>query len=193
MALLATHSRVELREITFKDKPKEMLLASPKATVPVMVLPDGSVIDESLDIMLWALTKNDPDGWMQGNLAEMLALIDTCEEDFKGHLDRYKYANRYVDADPTYHRDKACEFLSKLEEQLKQNIFLYGESARLADMAIAPFVRQFANTDRAWFDDCPYPHVREWALRFMDSNILLLVMKKYPVWQKGDDKIIFGR
>lgn len=193
MALLVSGSRVELREIALRDKPPEMLRASPKGTVPVLILPDGTVIDESLDIMLWALSKNDPDGWMKGDLAEMLVLIARCEDEFKNHLDRYKYANRYDGADPLFHRKAACKFLDVLESYLQKNSFLYGDSIKLADMAIVTFVRQFANTDRNWFDACDFPRVREWTERFMDSALFLSVMDKYPLWQAEDESIIFGK
>ncbi len=192
MALLVSGARVELREIILRDKPVEMLEASPKGTVPVLLLPDGSVLEESLDIMLWSLGKNDPDGWMQGNLPEMLYLIQCCEDDFKPHLDRYKYANRYQGESPLEHRNKACEFLSLLEDKLQKHVFLFGEQVRLADMAIVTFVRQFANVDRAWFDTCEYPYVREWVVRFMECEIFLSVMQKYPIWHRGDEQTIFG-
>ncbi len=192
MAILVSGVHVELREIVLSDKPVEMLQASPKGTVPVLILSDGTVIDESLDIMLWALGANDPDGWMQGNLVEMLVMIERCEDEFKGHLDQYKYVGRYDGIDPIHHRDAACQFLSVLEGYLEKNTYLFGASACLGDMAIVTFVRQFANTDRSWFESCEYPYVRQWVLRFMDSPILLSVMHKYPLWHAKDEPIIFG-
>lgn len=192
LALFISDSPVELREILLKDKPPEMVQASPKATVPVLMLQDGTVIDESLDIMLWALEGNDPQGWMQGNLTDMLALIKRCEDEFKNHLDRYKYASRYDDVDPLYHRKAACEFLKVLETRLEKKAFLFGENVSLADMATVTFVRQFANVERSWFDACDYPHVRQWLLGFTESSIFTAIMHKYPTWHSGADKIIFG-
>lgn len=192
LALFISGTPVELREILLKDKPAKMLQASPKGTVPVLILPDGTVIDESLDIMLWALEGHDPEGWMQGNQAEMLALIKRCEDEFKSHLDRYKYANRYDGVDPLYHRKAACEFLKVLETRLEKSAFLFGETTTLADMATVTFIRQFANVDRIWFDACDYPHVQRWLLRFLESSIFTAIMPKYPIWHEGAQQITFG-
>ena len=183
---------VELREIVLRDKPDEMLQASPKGTVPVLILQDGKVIDESLDIMLWALERNDPEGWLRGDLNEMITLVESCEDEFKNHLDRYKYANRYDGVDPLYHRKAACEFLKVLEGRLEKNTFLFGDNPALADMATVTFVRQFANVDRGWFDTCDYPFVRQWVLRFMDSPVFKSIMNKYAIWHKGAGQITFG-
>ena len=193
LALIVSGTRVELREIILRDKPAEMLQASPKGTVPVLILPDSTVIDESLDIMLWALEGNDPEQWLQDDLSEMLALIERCEDEFKNHLDRYKYANRYDDVDPLYHRKAACEFLDILEHRLEKGAFLFGDKAKLADMAIVTFVRQFANVDRSWFDSCEYPHVRQWLLDFTSSPIFDSIMHKYPLCNEGAEQVIFGK
>ncbi len=192
LALLVSGTRVALREIVLRDKPAEMLKASPKGTVPVLILDDATVIDESLDIMVWALEKNDPEGWLKGDLAEMLALIERCEDEFKGHLDRYKYANRYDDVDPLHHRKAACAFLKLLEGRLEKNAFLFGENATLGDMATVTFVRQFANVDRDWFESCDYPHVRRWLSDFIASSIFKSIMLKYPLWHQGAQEIVFG-
>lgn len=192
LALLVSSTRVELREIVLREKPAEMLQASPKGTVPVLILDDGTVIDESLDIMIWALERNDPKRWLQGDLAEMLALIERCEDEFKNHLDRYKYANRYDGVDPLFHRKAACDFLAVLEARLEKGAFLFGEDATLGDMATVTFVRQFANVDRSWFDDCDYPHVRRWLLGFTASSIFDSIMSKYSIWHANEERIIFG-
>lgn len=193
LALLVSDTPVELREIVLRDKPDEMVQASPKATVPVLILPDSTVIDESLDIMIWALERNDPERWLQGDLPDMLALIERCEDEFKNHLDRYKYANRYDGVDPLYHRKAACDFLAVLEARLEKGAFLFGDKTTLADMAIVTFVRQFANVDRSWFDACDYPHVRQWLLGFTASSVFDSIMHKYPIWHKGAGQVIFGK
>ena len=144
-----------LREVVLRDKPQEMLDISPKGTVPVLQRNDGAVLDESLDIMRWALEEHDPEGWLApalGTLSEVDELIAMNDGDFKHHLDRYKYANRYDGADPEVHRRGAEIFLSQLETRLQSQDALFGARWCLADAAIGPFVRQFANADRAWFD-----------------------------------------
>ena len=188
-ARLALHiSRLpyELREVTLKNKPAEMMSASPKGTVPVLVLPNGQVIDESLDIMRWALAQNDPDGWLcQGLLDDMLALIAGNDGEFKQALDRYKYPNRYplesngdTKTFAVKQRDKAAHWLQMLEPSLKKG-WLHGTQASLADMATLPFVRQFAHTDAAWFAMQVCPLVRAWLTRFEDSALFERVMAKY--------------
>lgn len=194
MALWVAGVEVELREVVLRDKPNEMIKASSKATVPVLVLECGKVIDESHDIMLWALQQNDPENWLspeEGSLSEMLALIEACEQDFKPHLDRYKYANRYDDVDPLEHRGKAERFLSRLEARLEGRDFLFGSRRALADMALAPFIRQFANTDRSWFDRAPYPNVQRWLAAFLEADAFTGVMSKYKKWEEGAERVLF--
>ncbi|WP_286829027.1 MULTISPECIES: glutathione S-transferase [Kordiimonas] len=185
---------VKLREVVLRDKPAHMLEISPKGTVPVLMLADGTVIDESLDVMRWALEQHDPDGWLTpeaGTLADMLALIAGCDGDFKHHLDRYKYATRYEDVDPLEHRQAAEVFLAKLEARLQDTGWLFGGRACLADYAVLPFMRQFASVDRVWFDSAPYPALRAWLKAFMDGDFFKSVMKKYPQWQPGDAEADF--
>jgi len=163
-----------------------MLDISPKGTVPVLVDLDGSVLEESLDIMLWALGKNDPEAWLkpeQGSMATMQALIAECDGFFKYHLDRYKYAQRYENTDARQHRAAGSRFLEKLNQQLNQTPYLFGERVSLADRAIAPFVRQFANADRAWFDQQPWSDLQDWLTNFLNSGIFHQIMEKYPQWQ----------
>ncbi len=151
MALLASGTDVELREVVLRDKPQSMIDASPKATVPVLILPDGSVIDESLEIMVWALAENDPLEWLtpeSGTLDDMLALISQNDGPFKHHLDRYKYFNRYEDASPAEHRLEPEQILNRRAGRLAVGTYLFGTRPALADFAIAPFIRQFANTDK---------------------------------------------
>ncbi len=189
MALYISGTQCEHREVVLRDKPAHMLELSPKATVPVLQVTPDQVIDESLDVMLWAFAQNDPDHWMQpdsGSSDDMMALIARADGDFKNSLDRYKYPNRYEGADPVLHRNAGEAFLSVLNQQIERSSFLFGNRPCLADMAIAPFVRQFANTDRSWFDQIPYPALRNWLAAFLESSVFLGVMDKYPQWQPGD-------
>ncbi|OUS17737.1 glutathione S-transferase [Rhodospirillales bacterium 47_12_T64] len=189
LGLQSSQQQCELREIVLRDKPRTMLEASPKGTVPVMVFPDGQVLEESLDIMLWSLRQNDPEGWLTpevGDLNEMLALIKRCESEFKYHLDRYKYAPRYENADPLEHRKAAEIFLQDLDTRLSTSEYLFGDRISLSDMAIAPFVRQFANVDRNWFDSTGFQYLKPWLYRFLDSVSFKEILKKYPVWQEED-------
>ena len=195
MALYISGQSCELREVVLRNKPFEMIELSPKATVPVLQLETGDVLDQSLDIMLWALAENDPEGWLvpeHGTLNEMLALIAENDGPFKDHLDRYKYAPRYENADPESHRAEAEKFLQVLNERLENCKYLFGNSPALADYAIAPFIRQFANTDRTWFDAAPYPHLQNWLETFLNAELFNRVMDKYPAWQTGDTPVFFG-
>ncbi len=195
LALLATGTQVELREVLLRDKAPEFLAASPSATVPTLVRHDGSVLDESLDIMLWALERNDPQGWLNpdnGSLPEMLQLIEEMDGPFKTHLDRYKYATRYENCDPVAERTGASEILHQLDARLQENGWLFGTRASLADMAVLPFIRQFANADRAWFDDRDWPALKRWLTDFEGSDGFAAIMHKYPRWQAGDAVTLFG-
>jgi|TARA_R110002072_G_scaffold136308_4_gene278722 glutathione S-transferase len=194
MALAVAAQTCELREIVLRDKPVEMLAISPKGTVPVMQQPDGQVLEESLDVMLWALARQDPESWLcpeEESLPAMLALIDACERDFKAHLDRYKYASRYADADPAAERAAAAVFLHQLEARLVGKDYLFGRRRSLADVALAPFVRQFANTDRAWFETQPWPGLAAWLDAFVSSALFTSVMVKLRPWRAGDCPALF--
>lgn len=194
MALAVSNLTLELREVLLRDKPAALLAASPKATVPVLVLGDGEVIDESLDIMRWALAQSDPHAWrqpQQGSQTDMDALVAANDQDFKHHLDRTKYANRYEGADAMEHRTEAERFLSQLEARLQVHPFLFGEGPCFADVAIAPFVRQFANIDEAWFARTPYRRVQVWLEHFVKSPLFQSVMLKSPPWKEGDPLTVF--
>lgn len=194
LALAACGPQVELREVLLRDKAPEFLAASPSATVPCMALPDGTVIDESLDIMLWATARNDPDRLHTpegGGLDDMLALIDRCEVDFKGHLDRYKYTSRYPDQDGTAAREQASAYLRRLDGRLAGQAFLFGARRSLADIGIAPFVRQFAHVDLDWFSAQDWPGLIRWLAAFKASDAFRSVMTKYPRWQAGDPVTLF--
>lgn len=187
LALASSGTVCELREIVLRDKPASLLSASPKGTVPVLVLPGGQVIDQSLDIMLWALRQSDPDGWLaptEDSLDDMLNLIGACDTGFKSDLDRYKYPNRF-DVDPVLHRGQGLAWLNTLTPRLALNPFLSGPRPALADLAIAPFVRQFAQTDVPWFEQHTHPALRHWLARCLGLPHFVQVMYKYPVWVEG--------
>jgi glutathione S-transferase len=185
LALAVSGLPYELREVSLKNKPAEMLAVSPKGTVPVLVLPCGAVIDESLDIMRWALTNNDPQHWLTaGPMDDMLALMAGNDGEFKHALDRYKYPNRYplesgsdVQAFAIAHRTQAASWLQTLESRLTE-AWLFGHEPSLADMAILPFIRQFAHTHAAWFAAQRWPQLQAWLARFETSAIFSEVMMK---------------
>jgi glutathione S-transferase len=179
LALLVSGTACEIREVRLRDKPVEMIAASPKATVPVLVLAGGQVIDESIDIMRWALRRNDPEHWLEG---DDTALIEGNDGPFKYHLDRYKYPDRHG-TDPAEHRALGLAMLEDLEARLASRPYLCGERRTLADAAILPFVRQFAATDRAWFDARPLPATRRWLEDQLASALFAEVMIPRPVWQ----------
>ncbi|WP_419906152.1 glutathione S-transferase [Hoeflea sp.] len=195
LALRESGTAVELREVVLRDKAPAFLDASPSATVPTLVETDGSVIDESLDIMLWTLRRNDPEGWLSpesGTLNDMLALIAHIDGPFKQSLDRYKYDTRYPDHDRHEERAKAAAELIALQERLGQTGWLFGSRPSLADMAILPFVRQFANADRSWFDGEDWPALKAWLEAFERSDRFAAIMDKYPKWMAGDPVTVFG-
>ncbi|MDY7559414.1 glutathione S-transferase [Pseudomonas sp. 10B1] len=181
MALLYSGRAVEIVEVSLKDKPASLLACSPKGTVPVLVSGSG-VIDESLAIMRWALAYSDPDDWLlaQDDLAQqhMGELIEENDHVFKKHLDRYKYANRYPEHSQEHYRDIGAVFLQSLETRLLQHTFLAADHITLADVALAPFVRQFCFVDPEWFWRGSYPHLGCWLRAFLDSNLFIAVMKK---------------
>jgi len=194
LAIAVSGQRCELREIVLRDKAPEFLEASPKGTVPVLVLQGGTVLEESLDLMDWALSMNDPEGWLRpeaSSVEAMRVLVERCEQEFKPRLDRYKYPNRYEGISPVEERGLAIGFLLELEGILATNACLFGEQVTFGDMAIAPFVRQFANVDRAWFDSQNWPHLLSWLETFLQSERFASIMRKYPKWQAGDEVTLF--
>jgi glutathione S-transferase len=192
MALAVSGQTVELREIELRNRPDEIYAASAKGTVPVLVLPEGEVIDESLDVMRWALAQNDPEAWLPSDAstqAETESLVARNDREFKHHLDRYKYATRYEDVDEVEHRDAASLVLRELDARLQQNAFLLGDQFQFVDAALAPFVRQFAIADRAWFDGQDWTELRAWLDAFIASERFQSIMQKYPVWQPEADPL----
>ncbi|MGR3571323.1 glutathione S-transferase [Brevirhabdus sp.] len=184
LALRAAGVRCELREVVLRDKPEALIAASPKGTVPVLVTPDARVIDESLDIMQWALRRNDPEGWLEmpAQGRDLIARFDT---EFKAALDRYKYASRHADADPLAERARAAALLRDLDGLIGGAPWIFGAAPRLADMAIVAFVRQFAFVDKAWFDAQEFGAVQGWLERFLRSGRFAAIMERYPQWQPG--------
>jgi len=187
LAIASSQISVELREIVLRDKAHEFLKASPKGTVPVLVTPDQT-IEESIDVMHWALAQNDPEGWLD---SPDLKLITQADGPFKTALDRTKYHVRYEDADPELERQKANVFLSKLNDRLANQPYLGGSKPNLTDMAIAPFIRQFANIDRDKFNAEPHPNLIIWLDQFLASDRFTSIMSKYKRWQPDDQIIIF--
>jgi glutathione S-transferase len=192
LALATSGIAYKLREVVLKDKPAELLAVSPKGTVPVLVLQDGQVIDESLQIMWWALEQNDPANWLapaRGTASALQHLLTVNDGPFKHALDRYKYPHRYplesigkLQGFADTHRALGAHILWALESRLTDG-YLFGSSCSLADMAILPFVRQFAHTDAVWFAAQPWLHLRAWLVRFEDSDLYQGVMEKHSPWQ----------
>lgn len=188
LAVTVAGVRCELREVKLSAKPAAMLEASPKGTVPVLVLADGRVIDESLDIMRWALAAHDPEGWLQ---REDAALIASNDGPFKRDLDRYKYPGRH-DADPIAHRTSGMAFLDELEERLAVVPQLCGPARGFTDAAIMPFVRQFAAVDPDWFAVQPLPHVQSWLAGHLASGLFAAIMLRTKPWALGDTPLFLN-
>ncbi len=199
-AIIASGIRVELREVELRDKPGAMLAASPKGSVPVLVLregkvPGGQVIDESWDIMLWVLRQHDPHGWVGMDECHVQAALPWVIENdttFKHNLDRYKYPERYPEQPQSEYRAAGEQFLQQLEQRLVVTPCVLGATFTLADAALLPFARQFAAVDDEWFATAPYPALRAWLERYTSSELFTSVMKRFPVWKPGDDPVIFG-
>ncbi|MBK5543199.1 glutathione S-transferase [Pseudomonas sp. TH04] len=177
LALRYSGVPVQIVEVSLKAKPAEMLALSPKGTVPVLCV-GGRVIEESLEIMQWALAQHDPDGWLRQGDPRVLALIAENDQVFKHHLNRYKYAERYPEQPMEHYRAEGEVFLQTLEGLLAENDYLLAEQLSLADVALAPFVRQFAHVDREWFAGTPYRQLQAWLQRFLESPLFIAVMAK---------------
>ncbi len=188
LAIASAGVQVELREVLLRDKPAALIAASAKATVPVLVA-GNRVIDESIDIMRWALGLNDPEGWLTRLDPALIAQI---EGPFKTALDRYKYAPRYDGVDPQEHRAIAAGILAPFDDILRGQPCLGGARFGFTDAATVTFVRQFANVDRRWFDAQPWPGLIGWLDRFLSSPRFLAIMDKPPIWKPGTPPLIFG-
>lgn len=187
LAIAASATRCELREVRLSAKPAAMLAASPKGTVPVLVLADGEVIDQSIDIMRRVLARHDPEGWLD---RDDPALIAANDGPFKHHLDRYKYPERHA-ADPLAHRAEALALLRDLDDRLGRSRYVCGDARGLADAALAPFVRQFAAVDQAWFDALPLPHLQAWLANYLASDLFAAIMIRTPFWAPGESAVFW--
>ena len=194
LAIAVSGQTCALREVVLRNKPPEMIQASPKGTVPVMLLPNGHVLEESLEIMRWALKQRYPEGWLtplNEDSDDINALISENDGSFKENLDRYKYPTRYNISDPLHYRSQGVLFLEKLNTRLIKIPYLFGYNFTFADAAILPFVRQFANNDRKWFDALSLSGVQNWLQSILESERFLSMMLKYPVWKSGMDEPTF--
>ena len=197
IAIFKARQQVELRDVILSNKPAEMIAVSPKGTVPVLVVDQSSVIDESLDIMLWALGKSDPDDLLQSRdssaLPNMLKLITVFDNEFKVCLEKYKCAKRYHENTVAECR-QACEvYLQALEQGLNEHDFIFSEKESLVDLALLSFIRQFARVERQWYLQSPYPKLRQWLNSYLQSPMFTKVMSKYPLWQENQEAVFFGK
>jgi len=193
LAIKVAGVAVALREVLLRDKPAALIAVSPKATVPVLQLPDGTLLEQSLDIMRWALAAHDPHGWLRADEHDRVqALITLNDGPFKQALDRYKYAPRHPERPALAWRDEAvATMLAPLDVRLADQRFLLRDTPSLADMAILPFVRQFAAVDTAWFDAAPLANLRSWTARLTASPLFDAVMTRFPAWRPGDADVLF--
>lgn len=189
LALYVSGVSVELREITLRNKPTPMLDISPKGTIPVLLLPDGNVIDESLDIMHWALGRQDPDEWLDGEDNDLITRNDTI---FKNALDRYKYPNRYPDEDCTNTFDNGADILKDLNARIEKNGAITGKYNTITDYAIFPFIRQFKHVDKERFGALKLTAFDAWLTHHLESPIFNAIMEKYKPWEAEDTPILFG-
>lgn len=194
--LLFAELKVELREVALKNKPAQMLAISPKGTVPVLeVAEDGSserlVIEESREIVEWALRQKDPQGLLNIDLVSANTLIDQNDNEFKHWLDRYKYADRHPELTQSEYRQQGEVFLQVLEQCLAKNKYLLGGNTSIADIGIMPFVRQFAHVDQEVFYSLPYPNLQQWLRAWLEHPVFQQVMIKVQPWQEGDEIMAF--
>ena len=184
LALLNSNSIVELREVVLRDRPLSLLEYSPKGTVPVLVLANGEILEESMDIMLWCIGED----MLIGDWQELVELNDI---EFKGNLDRYKYPDRFDDVTSMeFHRNKCLEILNSFNLRLDGG-FLMGNGLSIADLVLVPFIRQFANTDRGWFEQQDIPNVKRWMDGILQSELFISSMIKYDQWHEGDELTYF--
>lgn len=201
MAIFKSSEKILLRDLVLSNKPPEMLEASPKGTVPVLVLANGKVIEESLAVMLWALQMSDPKNLLHSEevttqketpLSAMLKLINEFDEQFKSRLEEYKCAKRYQESNIEECRLACQRHLDKLEQRLLTHEFLMSDKESLADIALLPFIRQFARVERQWYLQSPYPKVRQWLNRYLQSAMFSKVMAKHPLWLDSHQEVLLS-
>ncbi len=186
-AITLTNRTVELREVVLKNKPQALKAASAKATVPVLVTETGEVIDESLDIMRWALLSSTESTkrWLPTQQQEAIAaLVKHNDSLFKEQLDRYKYADRHPEHSAEYYRQQALVFIQQLDDLLGKNTFLFSDTMLWADIAIFPFIRQFSMVDNPWFTQTPFTNVQRWLNNFLNLPEFIQLMQKVPAWDE---------
>jgi len=196
MGLLLAKQTVKLRPIVLKDKPVDMITASPKGTVPVLVLDQNNVIDESLDIMIWALHQSDPNNLLYSHnpdiFPSMMNLINEHDNQFTNLLSQYKQAKRYHKDSESKDRQHCELFIISLEQRLNKHQFIMGDQTSLIDFAILPFIRQFAKVDRKWYLQAPYPKLQQWLNHHLQSRLFSKAMTKHPLWLETNKDILFG-
>jgi glutathione S-transferase len=196
LAIYASGQQVHLRDLVLSDKPTEMLAVSPKGTVPVLVTLDNAVIDESLSIMQWAFSQTDPNDYLHKSapnaLAEMLVMIERFDTEFKGHLEQYRCSKRYHETSLIQDRQKCEPYLVDLEMRLCQHQYLMSDKPSLADLALMPFVRQFARVERQWYLQSPYPKLRQWLNGYLQSKMFTKVMTQQRMWLDLKEDLVFG-
>jgi glutathione S-transferase len=184
MALVSAGITTELRELLLKDKPAHMLEISPKGTVPVLLTAEGILLDESLDVMLWALRQSDPHSWLLDEPASM-EWISINDDQFKPLLDAYKYADRHPPLTLEEHRENTLHHLDTLNQQLQDTPWLLGDCMRLADAALMPFIRQYAMVDKNWFDQQPWPGVQRWLSVLLEHPCFTRSMPQFKLYNSG--------
>ena len=196
LALLLAQQSVQIRAITMKDKPDEMLQASSKGTVPVLIIDEKFIIDESLDVMLWALNRNDPENLLYAHdekaLTEMLKIIKENDNEFKTKLEKYKRAKRFHGDDLEDSRLECEVFVQDLEQRLSQHEFLMGETPSLLDFALLPFIRQFSRVNKSIFSQDQYTNLRRWLRYHLQSRLFSIAMIKYPLWLDTHEVCLLG-
>jgi len=181
--------KIELREVDLKRFPQALLTISATKTVPVLMLPDGSVLGESWDILKWTLEQNDPDNWLGDNkcfLPDTEMLVETNDFSFKNDLDHYKYADRHPEYSQEYYRQQCEEFIEELEAMLSENRYLLDDQLSIADIAVFPFIRQYSLVDKTWFDQSHYTNTRQWLEKLVNTELFQNVFLKHKNWQQGD-------
>jgi glutathione S-transferase len=196
LAIFKAQQTVLLRDLVLSNKPAEMIAVSPKGTVPVIVLANGTVIEESLEVMLWALQETDPADLLhchqEGATSVMLLLINEFDQGFKVCLEAYKCAKRYQEDNVVECREVCQQYIQQLEQRLTAHLFLMSDKESLADIALIPFIRQFARIERQWYLQSPYPMVRQWLNSYLQSAVFTKVMAKYPLWLDEPQDVLFG-